>query len=97
VCRTAADYPPELAEPRRLWAGSPCATRRPLRQTGAVGFTDVDLRTLAGQAVYARGEEYVRYVHGLVITGTSAQASIQAKRVYWVELSWATSASTSSP
>jgi len=61
----------------------------PVRQTGRVGFTEVDLLTLAGQAVYARGEEYVRHVHGLVVTGSSAQASIRAKRVYWVELSWA--------
>jgi hypothetical protein len=53
-----------------------------------VQFTDDDLLDLAGETVFARGEDYVRYVHGLVVSESSARASIQAKRVYQVELSW---------
>jgi uncharacterized Zn finger protein len=54
-----------------------------------VQFTDDELLARAGEAVFARGEGYVRYVHGLVVSDGSARASIQAKRVYQVELSWA--------
>lgn len=43
---------------------------------------------VAGDVIFARGEDYVRYVHGLRITGATAQASVQAKRVYTVELDW---------
>jgi uncharacterized Zn finger protein len=42
----------------------------------------------AGDLVYARGEDYVRYVRGLRITDVKAYASIQAKKVYQVELDW---------
>ncbi len=42
----------------------------------------------AGELVYARGEDYVRFVRGLRTTGYKAYASIQAKKVYTVELDW---------
>ena len=42
----------------------------------------------AGDVIFGRGEDYVRYVAGLRITKTKAYASIQAKRVYQVELDW---------
>ena len=35
-----------------------------------------------------RGAEYVRYVRGLRVVGSTALATIQAKRVYLVELDW---------
>ena len=41
---------------------------------------------VAGDLVYARGEDYVRYVRGLRTTDFKAYASIQAKNVYQVEL-----------
>ena len=43
---------------------------------------------VAGDRSYARGENYVRYVRGLRITAGKAYASVQAKRVYTVELDW---------
>lgn len=43
---------------------------------------------MAGDLVYARGEDYVRYVRGLRTTDCKAYASIQAKNVYQVELDW---------
>jgi hypothetical protein len=46
------------------------------------------LLEVAGDRSYARGEEYVRYVRGLRITAEKAYASVQAKRVYAVELDW---------
>jgi uncharacterized Zn finger protein len=52
-------------------------------------FTLDDLLVAAGETIFARGEDYLRYVHGLVVANGSARASIQAKRVYTVELSWA--------
>jgi uncharacterized Zn finger protein len=51
-------------------------------------FTEDDLLAAAGPAVFGRGEEYVRYVHGLQVRGDEATASIQAKRVYVVRLVW---------
>ncbi len=42
----------------------------------------------AGELIYGRGEDYVRYVRGLRITDDNAYASIQGKRVYTVELDW---------
>lgn len=42
----------------------------------------------AGDRSYARGEGYVRYVRGLRIAHEKAYASVQAKRVYTVELDW---------
>lgn len=42
----------------------------------------------AGDRSYARGEDYVRYVRGLRITAEKAYASVQARRVYTVELDW---------
>ena len=46
------------------------------------------LLEVAGDRSYARGEDYVRYVRGLRITAEKAYASVQAKRVYTVELDW---------
>jgi hypothetical protein len=46
------------------------------------------LRTNAGQRIFERGEDYVRYVHGLHLSGAAARASIQARRVYQVDLEW---------
>lgn len=46
------------------------------------------LLTVAGDTIFARGEDYVCYVRGLRTTATKASASIQAKRVYTVELDW---------
>lgn len=51
-------------------------------------LSETTLRHVAGDLVYARGEGYVRYVRGLRVTDTKAYASIQAKRVYTVELNW---------
>ena len=46
------------------------------------------LLKVAGDRSYARGEDYVRYVRGLRTTAVRAYASVQAKRVYTVELDW---------
>jgi uncharacterized Zn finger protein len=59
-----------------------------LRQTAEVALSETTLLTVAGDLVFARGEDYVRYVCGLRTTDTKAYASIQAKRVYTVELDW---------
>ena len=48
----------------------------------------MSLLKAAGDLVYARGEDYVRYVRGLRTTDFKAYASIQAKNVYQVELDW---------
>jgi hypothetical protein len=53
-----------------------------------VGLSETTLLKAAGELVYARGEDYVRYVRGLRTTGYKAYASIQAKKVYTVELDW---------
>jgi uncharacterized Zn finger protein len=42
----------------------------------------------AGDLSFERGQDYVKYVVGLRVTGMRAHASIQAKRVYRVELDW---------
>lgn len=49
-------------------------------------LSETTLLQAAGDVVYARGEDYVRYVRGLRTTEFKAYASIQAKRVYTVEL-----------
>ncbi|WP_319453613.1 MULTISPECIES: SWIM zinc finger family protein [unclassified Mycobacterium] len=51
-------------------------------------LSETTLLTVAGDLVYARGEDYVRYVRGLRTTDFKAYASIQAKNVYTVELDW---------
>lgn len=51
-------------------------------------LSESTLLAVAGDLVYARGEDYVRYVRGLRTTEFKAYASIQAKRVYTVELDW---------
>lgn len=55
---------------------------------GGVPLSETGLIAAAGDVIYARGEDYVRYVRGLRITASKAYASIQAKRVYTVELDW---------
>lgn len=51
-------------------------------------LSETTLLNVAGDLVYARGEDYVRYVRGLRTTDFKAYASIQAKNVYQVELDW---------
>ena len=51
-------------------------------------LSETTLLKVAGDLVYARGEDYVRYVRGLRTTAFKAYASIQAKNVYTVELDW---------
>jgi uncharacterized Zn finger protein len=53
-----------------------------------VPLSETTLLEVAGDLVYARGEDYVRYVRGLRTTASKAYASIQAKNVYQVELDW---------
>ena len=53
-----------------------------------MSLSESTLLTVAGDLIYARGEDYVRYVRGLRTTESKAYASIQAKRVYTVELDW---------
>jgi hypothetical protein len=53
-----------------------------------VPLSETTLLEVAGDRVYARGEDYVRYVAGLRTTDFKAYASIQAKKVYTVELDW---------
>ncbi len=51
-----------------------------------MGLSEKTLLEVAGELVYARGEDYVRYVRGLRTTASKAYASIQAKKVYTAEL-----------
>ncbi|WP_396925878.1 SWIM zinc finger domain-containing protein [Mycolicibacterium sp.] len=51
-------------------------------------LSETTLLKAAGEVVYGRGEDYVRYVRGLRTTASKAYASIQAKKVYTVELDW---------
>lgn len=51
-------------------------------------LSESNLLQAAGDLIYARGEDYVRYVRGLRTTEFKAYASIQGKRVYTVELDW---------
>lgn len=53
-----------------------------------MSLSETALLTAAGDRVYGRGEDYVRYVRGLRVTAETASASVQAKRVYTVELDW---------
>lgn len=46
------------------------------------------LRAAGGSTSFQRGEDYVRYVHGLRVTESGASASIQARNVYLVDLQW---------
>jgi uncharacterized Zn finger protein len=59
-----------------------------IRHHGDVGLSENSLLEAAGDVIYARGEDYVRFVRGLRTTGHKAYASIQAKKVYTVELDW---------
>ena len=56
------------------------------RHNRPVALSEDALRALAGERIFVRGEDYVRYVHGLHVSGTTARAAIQARRVYQVEL-----------
>lgn len=51
-------------------------------------LSEISLLDVAGEPIYGRGEDYVRYVRGLRVTDTKAYASVQGKRVYSVELDW---------
>lgn len=53
-----------------------------------MSLSETALLAAAGDRIYGRGEEYVRYVRGLRIAVDKAYASVQAKRVYAVELDW---------
>jgi hypothetical protein len=59
-----------------------------IRHHGDVLLSETTLLKVAGDLVYSRGEDYVRYVRGLRTTDFKAYASIQAKQVYTVELDW---------
>lgn len=60
----------------------------PTTPTATTELTEADLLRIAGATSFGRGEDYVRYVHGLRMTEGGAQASIQARNVYLVELDW---------
>lgn len=57
-------------------------------KTSPIGLTEAALLRAAGGTSFDRGQDYVRYVHGLRVDGSTATASIQAKRVYLVDLDW---------
>lgn len=57
-----------------------------------IWFTEADVEAVSGTTSFVRGEDYVRYVHGLQVKPSQALASIQAKRVYRVELEWSNGA-----
>lgn len=59
-----------------------------LGHDGEMPLSEASLLRAAGDMIFGRGEDYVRYVRGLRITADKAYASIQAKRVYTVELEW---------
>ncbi len=61
---------------------------RSIRHHIDMSLSETALLTAAGDRVYGRGEDYVRYVRGLRITAEKAYASVQAKQVYTVELDW---------
>jgi uncharacterized Zn finger protein len=61
------------------------------RRANTRQLSEADLLSHAGEAVFARGEDYVRYVHGLRVRGRHAQGTIQARNVYQVELDWSES------
>lgn len=54
----------------------------------AAPLSEAALAAATDPARLARGEDYVRYVHGLQLGNEAAHASIQAKRVYPVSLGW---------
>ncbi|SRX80122.1 SWIM zinc finger family protein [Mycolicibacterium parafortuitum] len=51
-------------------------------------LSETMLLEVAGDRIFARGEDYVRYVRGLRVAADKAHASVQAKSVYTVELDW---------
>ena len=52
-------------------------------------LTAQQLEAATDSGRFSHGLEYVRYVHGLRIEGQVASATIQARRVYQVRLTWA--------
>lgn len=61
---------------------------RSIRHHVDMSLSETALLNAAGDRVYGRGEDYVRYVRGLRIAAEKAYASVQAKQVYTVELDW---------
>ncbi len=55
---------------------------RSIRHHVDMSLAETALLTAAGDRVYGRGEDYVRYVRGLRIAAEKAYASVQAKQVY---------------
>ncbi|GAA1506786.1 SWIM zinc finger family protein [Nocardioides humi] len=55
----------------------------------AAVLSEERLLDIAGPTVFGRGEDYVGYVRGLRVVGARATATIQARNVYLVDLSWA--------
>jgi uncharacterized Zn finger protein len=52
-------------------------------------LSEQQLEAATDSGRFGHGLEYVRYVHGLRIEGKVARATIQARRVYQVRLTWA--------
>ncbi len=53
-----------------------------------VPLSETTLRKAAGDLIYARGEDYVRYVRGLRTTAPRPTRRSRLKKVYTVELDW---------
>jgi hypothetical protein len=53
-------------------------------------LTEQQLEAATDSRRFSHGLEYVRYVHGLRIEGQAATATIQARRIYQVRLTWET-------
>ncbi|MGI5125720.1 SWIM zinc finger family protein [Pseudonocardia sp. CA-107938] len=51
-------------------------------------LTEEALRAAAGDRVFRHGEDAVARVHGLHVVGSTAQGSVQARRVHVAELDW---------
>ena len=85
----AAEWPPIATRDRTL------RTRgwHHRRVAGDV-LSEGGLRAAAGSTSFVRGEDYVRYVHGLRVTDSGAAASIQARNVYLVDLQWSSTSLT---
>src|SRR5262245_41024741 len=59
-----------------------------MAQISTPALTEHRLLEVAGETSFARGEDYVRFVHRLRVADGRATATIQAKRVYLVDLDW---------
>lgn len=51
-------------------------------------LSESTLLAVAGDLIFARGEDYLRYVHELHVSGTIAQASVDGTLTYTAELDW---------